>query len=59
MPKSVTASRIVENFDVFNWELSAGQMEQLSSIGADKRACDGSFWCKPGGPYRTMDDLWA
>ena len=61
VPKSVTGSRIVENFDVFSFELSDAQMEQLSGIqeGEQRRACDGSFWVKPNGPYRNMEELWA
>jgi alcohol dehydrogenase (NADP+) len=59
VPKSVTPSRIEQNFDVFSFELSEAQMQRLSSIEAQKRACDGSFWVCADGPYRSMDELWA
>lgn len=59
VPKSVTPSRIEQNLDVFSFALTDDQMQALSSIDNQKRACDGSFWCNPNGPYRTMEELWA
>jgi diketogulonate reductase-like aldo/keto reductase len=61
VPKSVTPSRIIENLDVFSFELTDTHMELLSSLPVEgqMRACDGSFWLKEGGPYRTMEELWA
>lgn len=32
IPKSVTPSRIDENFDLDDWELTEGEMEALSGI---------------------------
>ncbi|ANZ33100.1 aldo/keto reductase [Staphylococcus carnosus] len=37
IPKSVTPSRIKENLDVFDFELSDSQMEQLDNLNEDKR----------------------
>lgn len=36
IPKSVTPSRIEENIDVFNFELSQDQMERLNQLNEDK-----------------------
>lgn len=37
IPKSVTPSRIEENFDVFDFELSAVEMEQINALNKDRR----------------------
>jgi 2,5-diketo-D-gluconate reductase A len=37
IPKSVTAERIVSNFDVFDFELSAQDMASISSVGDETR----------------------
>lgn len=37
IPKSVTPSRIEENLDVFNFELSEEQVSKLDQINEDKR----------------------
>lgn len=58
IPKSVNPSRIEENFDMFTWDLSPDQMHRLSSIEPQRRMLAGDFWVKPGGPYRSMDELW-
>lgn len=58
IPKSVTPCRIIENFDVFSWELSPSQMKKLASF-PQERFLTGTFWLKKGGPYSTLDELWA
>lgn len=35
IPKSVTPSRIRENFEVFDFELEAGEVEQITALGSD------------------------
>ena len=37
IPKSVTPSRIEENFQVFNFELEANEMEQINGINKNRR----------------------
>ncbi|MFB7139959.1 aldo/keto reductase [Gottfriedia sp. NPDC056225] len=37
IPKSITPSRIQENFDVFNFELSPNDMQQIATLDANKR----------------------
>ncbi|XP_070509067.1 aldo-keto reductase 1B-like [Chironomus tepperi] len=39
IPKSVTKSRIISNFDVFNFELSAEDIEAIDSIDCNGRLC--------------------
>ena len=37
IPKSVTSSRIEENIDVFDFELSAEQMKRIDDLNKDQR----------------------
>ncbi|KAF4715546.1 hypothetical protein FOZ63_003197, partial [Perkinsus olseni] len=37
IPKSIKPHRVVENFNVFDFELSPQQMEQIDEIGRDPR----------------------
>jgi alcohol dehydrogenase (NADP+) len=59
IPKSVTPSRIEENFDMFSWSLSDEQMAQLNSISPQERMLHGAFYVKENGPYKVVEDLWA
>lgn len=43
IPKSVTPSRIADNFKLDGWELSADEMKQLSNLKDRFKAC-GDGW---------------
>jgi len=44
IPKSVTKSRIAENFDVFNFELSEEDIKVIDAMDCNGRFCDGVSW---------------
>ena len=44
IPKSVTPSRIEDNFDMFSWQLSESQMASLSTMKPQERMLLGNFW---------------
>lgn len=58
LPKSVTPSRIRDNYQSQFLELTEEHMKALNSIETQGRTLDGSFFCHPQGPYKTMADLW-
>lgn len=48
IPKSVTPSRIAENFNVFDFSLDAGEIKEIEglNIGEEARVCDFNFFPK-------------
>jgi alcohol dehydrogenase (NADP+) len=58
VPKSSTASRIAQNFDVFSWELSAVQFRALNTIEPQQRILAGHVWVNTNGPYKSVSQLW-
>lgn len=40
IPKSITKSRIISNFNVFDFELSGDDMFELNSMDYNRRGCD-------------------
>jgi diketogulonate reductase-like aldo/keto reductase len=58
IPKSVHPERIRENFEVWDWALSAEQFEALSSLTPQARLLLGDYLVKPGGPYKSVAELW-
>jgi len=51
IPKSVTKSRIVENFDVFNFELSKEEIQVVDAMDCNGRFCDGMEWMTTHSDY--------
>lgn len=58
LPKSTNPARIRANIEVFDWSLGREDFDRLSALATQQRMVDGSFWLSPGGPYRTLRDLW-
>jgi diketogulonate reductase-like aldo/keto reductase len=58
IPKSSTASRIAQNFDVQAWTLSAEDMNKLNSVEPQDRIVKGDFFVSPNGPYKTLAEVW-
>jgi len=56
IPKSVTPSRITENFDMWTWGLPSHAVSQISSLKTSPwRYVSGSKWVKPG---QTLQEFW-
>ena len=58
IPKSVTPSRIAENFTSEIVSLSNKEMKAIAKIDNGFRIVNGDFWVVEGGPY-TLEGLWA
>lgn len=56
IPKSVTPSRIAENYDALHIELEEEHMAAIAELDKGYRYIDGSFFCKDGSPY-TVEDI--
>ncbi|KAJ4751033.1 NAD(P)-linked oxidoreductase superfamily protein [Rhynchospora pubera] len=60
IPKSKHEERIMENIQVFNWEIPEEDFQVLSSIKDQRRVLDGEvlFVNKDHGPYKSTAELW-
>jgi alcohol dehydrogenase (NADP+) len=57
IPKSVTASRLRENFAAADIELSDADLEQIAGLNRNYRLIAGDFWVVEGGPW-TLETIW-
>jgi alcohol dehydrogenase (NADP+) len=57
IPKSVTPSRLRENFAATEIELSASDLKQIAGLNRDYRLIAGNFWVVDGGPW-TLETIW-
>ncbi|KAM7464586.1 hypothetical protein LguiA_032707 [Lonicera macranthoides] len=55
--KSFNQSRMKQNLEIFNWELSEEESKKISEI-PQSRACLGKDYTSPNGPYNTIEELW-
>lgn len=56
-PKSVNASRLKQNLEAANVELSTEDMDLIATLDKHERYIDGAFWCGEGSPY-TLENIW-
>lgn len=57
IPKTVTPSRAVQNFEAQNFELEASDIEAINGLDRHFRYVNGSFFTPDSGPY-TVQNLW-
>ncbi len=57
IPKSVTPSRLRENFAAAEIVLSQADMERIADLDQNYRLVDGSFWVMEGSPW-TLETIW-
>eukprot|EP01032_Pedospumella_encystans_P021319 gene21319-24188_t len=58
IPKSANPERIRENFQVWDWELTAEQFHALNTLEPQTRMLRAEFLLKPGGPFKTAAEFW-
>lgn len=57
IPKSVTPSRIRENFDTVNVALTTDDIEAIDKLDKNNRISYGAAWLMEGSSY-TYENLW-
>ncbi|XP_058079260.1 non-functional NADPH-dependent codeinone reductase 2-like [Magnolia sinica] len=55
--KSFNKERMKENLQIFDWELSEQDLQEISQI-SQRRGLSGEFFVSPGGPFKTIEELW-
>ncbi|CAN6311646.1 unnamed protein product [Urochloa humidicola] len=56
IPKSFNESRMRENLDIFNWELTEDARHQIRSLPEFRGSYD--FFVHDSGPYKTAEEFW-
>lgn len=58
LPKSYNATRLAQNFAIFDFQLTEADHEKIAKIPAF-RACPGDFMVEElNGPYKSHEELW-
>ncbi|KAJ7521778.1 hypothetical protein O6H91_19G067300 [Diphasiastrum complanatum] len=58
LPRSFNPKRVAENFEIFSWELSEDDINEISRI-EQRRIGLADMFCNPtSGPYKTVQELW-
>ncbi|XP_043695490.1 methylecgonone reductase-like [Telopea speciosissima] len=55
--KSFNKERMIENLQIFNWELSNEELDKINQI-PQCRGFTGEVFISPQGPYRSIEELW-
>ncbi|CAO2041589.1 unnamed protein product [Urochloa humidicola] len=55
--RSFNSERVKHNMELFDWELSEDDKELIMQI-PQRRACRGDWFISPGGPYKSLEELW-
>ncbi|KAJ7521779.1 hypothetical protein O6H91_19G067400 [Diphasiastrum complanatum] len=58
LPRSFNPKRVAENFEIFSWELSEDDINEISRTEL-RRIGLADMFCNPtSGPYKTVQELW-
>ncbi|KAJ4974835.1 hypothetical protein NE237_008009 [Protea cynaroides] len=55
--KSFSKERMKENLQIFDWELTQEELDQISQI-PQKKNFSGEIFVSPNGPYKSLEELW-
>ncbi|CAD5188209.1 unnamed protein product [Musa acuminata subsp. malaccensis] len=55
--KSFRKERLKENIDIFDWELTAEELQKISQI-PQSRGPAGDGFVSANGPYKSLEELW-
>ncbi|CAN1256819.1 Protein REDOX 2 [Linum perenne] len=55
--KSFNKERMMQNLDIFNWELTKDEVSKIEQI-PQQRGFSGEMFVSETGPYKTVEELW-